>query len=175
MLEQLVTDEGFSKYLKDVMKNLYGAISDTGSTPVISTRNKKERCYGMKAHIKSNSNSAAINTAWNSGATAIATNSIKIDETLKPTHQHCAMEMSEDDYGWKPIPAKEIIASAYLSNGMYITIGKNLKAADIYKDDTLTELVTMEHGFVMCGYDSSVDSAIKTIIALVESYLYEFE
>ena len=134
---------------------------------------KKKGVIIMKAHIKSNSNSAAISTAWNNGATAIATNSIKIDETLKPTHQHCAMDMCEDDYGWKPIPAKEIIASAYLSNGMYITIGKNLKAADIYKDDTLTELVTMEHGFVSCGYDSSVDSAIKAMITLVESYLYE--
>jgi len=129
----------------------------------------------MKAHIRSNCNSKAIESAFREAkrdVSPINASDIVIDETLKPTNQLTAMN-GADDYNWKPIPSNEILASAFLSNGMYVTIGKNLKAADIYRDSTLTELITMEHGFVMGGFGNNTDGAIRSIIGLVESYLDE--
>lgn len=95
---------------------------------------------------------------------------LNIDNSLTPTNQLTAIN-GYDRYCWKPIPADEVAASARLSNGMYIVIGKNLAAADIYRDDTLTELISMEHGFTLSPM--SRNNAVQAIIALTETYIDE--
>ena len=84
-------------------------------------------------------------------------------------------------YGEKPLVCLEIKGSFWIDNRrLFCVYGKSTEGVcvDVYRDESMKELVSMQHGIMYSGVDGDWDLETKEakegLYMLMESMAYEF-
>ena len=77
-------------------------------------------------------------------------------------------------YGKRPLHLLEMKGNFTLSNKMYCVFGKNTEGicVDVYRNKTMKELVSMQHGIVTSNTEYELDPTMLN--ELMESMIDEF-